>query len=152
MFFCGTNSSCWVTEVSRKRSAISFLRVKIAKKVSNPEDKTTLSPRQIQERIVQRRGFWSHSWLYRTRDDRNCGPHDTEEMSTRNFSRNNWKKHTPWCVMQATVTAIPWLAQRVPGGLDSQISRQSARQGGKVFSPKRRPPLSTRKYCRYSIL
>ena len=35
----------------------------------------------------------------------------------------------------------PEEAQRIPGGRGSQISRQSAHEGGKVVSPRHRPPL-----------
>jgi len=35
---------------------------------------------------------------------------------------------------------------RVPGGLVSQISRQSAQYGGKIVSPVHRKPLHPRKY------
>ena len=42
--------------------------------------------------------------------------------------------------------------QRVPEVSGSQISRQSAHEGGKVVSPTQRPPLPPSKYYWYSFL
>jgi hypothetical protein len=46
----------------------------------------------------------------------------------------------------------PWQVQRVPGGWSSQISKQSAHEGGKVVSPTHRPPLPPRKFYSYQYM
>ena len=61
-----------------------------------------------------------------------------------------WFQHLT--TSKGKVEALPVQAPRTPEGWGSQISWQSAHEGGKVVSPKLRPPLPPRKYSQYSFL
>jgi hypothetical protein len=76
-------------------------------------------------------------------------------MQTRNYQVTSQKKTVAAVKVKVKVKQShyrPYKALRVPGSSGSQISRQSAIEGGKVVSPTHRPRLSPRKYSWYSFL
>jgi hypothetical protein len=63
-----------------------------------------------------------------------------------------WYKVRHLASLHKCTAYINGQAHRVPGGRGSQISRQSAHEGGKVVSPTHWPRLPPRKYYWYSFL
>jgi hypothetical protein len=59
------------------------------KKIYNPEDKTTISPRKFRKQLPKEEGSDHTVGCIEHEMTETCGPHHREEMSTRNFSRNN---------------------------------------------------------------
>ena len=82
----------------------------------------------------QLRLWWHHTFWYR---DNNVLKYSEESGDKVKVKQSHYR---------------PEQAQKVPGGWGSQISRQSAHEGGKVVSPTHQPLFTPRKYSRYSFL
>ena len=78
------------------------------------------------------------------------------DICTQNFTINDFNTYSFLRTMVKVKVKQshyrPGHALRVPGGWGSQISRQSAHEGGKIVSATHRPPLPPRKYSWYSFL
>ena len=73
--------------------------------------------------------YQQNSWNFSIADD-NKGPNRPNSLITSKVKVKVKQSHYR-----------PGQPLRIPGGSDSQISRQAAHEGGNVVSPKHRPPL-----------